>query len=92
MYGAKFYIKQLSNDPLGPGSFVEVTKLLPLLGAGDGLSKPAFHIVAPSLPNFGFSDGVKKRGFSLGQYAETCHKLMQKLGYEEYVTQGGDWG
>ena len=31
-----------------PGSFLEVTKILPLLKGGDG--KPAFHVVAPSLP------------------------------------------
>jgi hypothetical protein len=31
-----------------PGSFLEVTKMLPLLKGGDG--KPAFHVVAPSLP------------------------------------------
>ncbi|MCJ1395409.1 hypothetical protein MMC18_008295, partial [Xylographa bjoerkii] len=74
-----------------PGSFIEVSKLLPLLADGktDG---PAFHIVAPSLPNFGFSEGVKKRGFALAQYAEICHKLMETLDYPEYVTQGGDWG
>ncbi|KAI9817800.1 MAG: hypothetical protein M1827_000919 [Pycnora praestabilis] len=75
-----------------PGSFLEVEKLLPLLSVGDGKDTPAFHIVAPSLPNFGFSEGTKKRGFGLAQYAEICHKLMQKLGYKEYVTQGGDWG
>jgi hypothetical protein len=37
-----------------PGSFVEVTKMLPDLvnpGSGD----PAFHVVAPSLIDFGFS-------------------------------------
>ncbi|KAL8914703.1 MAG: hypothetical protein Q9171_000716 [Xanthocarpia ochracea] len=74
-----------------PGSFLEVTKILPLLSnVNDG--EPAFHIVAPSLPNFGFSQGVKKRGFSWPQYAEACHNLMLKLGYTEYVTQGGDWG
>lgn len=72
-----------------PGSFLEVLKILPLLQQPDG---PAFHIIAPSLPNFGFSEGVKKRGFGLAQYGETCHKLMIKLGYDEYVTQGGDWG
>ena len=46
---------------IGPGSFVEVQKLLPLLteGGQDG-SHPAFHVVAPSLPNFGFSGGVGK--------------------------------
>ncbi|KAF7897871.1 uncharacterized protein EAF01_008837 [Botrytis porri] len=72
-----------------PGSFLEVVQLLPLLQQPGG---PAFHIVAPSLPNYGFSEGVKKRGFAVAQYAETCHKLMLQLGYDEYVTQGGDWG
>ncbi|KAF1972976.1 alpha/beta-hydrolase [Bimuria novae-zelandiae CBS 107.79] len=73
-----------------PGSFLEVTKLLPLLKGGDG--KPTFHIVAPSLPNFGFSQRIAKPGFALEQYAQTCHRLMQDLGYAKYVTQGGDWG
>ena len=59
-------------------------KLLPLLAKQDGGKGPAFHVVAPSLPNFGFSDGVKKRGFALKQYAETCHKLMLQLGYDQY--------
>ncbi|KAJ5761051.1 hypothetical protein N7520_008207 [Penicillium odoratum] len=74
----------------GPGSFIEVKKLLPLLHGDD--KNPAFHVVAPSLPNFGFSSGVTKRGFGWAQYAETFHKLMTKLGYSEYVTQGGDLG
>lgn len=75
-----------------PGSFVEVTKLLPLLEAGEKEGKPSFHIVAPSLPNFGFSQRINKPGFALSQYAETCHRLMQDLGYDKYTTQGGDWG
>jgi hypothetical protein len=68
---------------------MEVLPILPLLAKSGG---PAFHIVAPSLPNYGFSEGPKKRGFAAAQYAETCHKLMLSLGYNEYVTQGGDWG
>jgi pimeloyl-ACP methyl ester carboxylesterase len=73
-----------------PGSFIEVKKLLPLLrGNADS---PAFHVVAPSLPNFGFSGGVTKAGFNLEKYAEVCHKLMLSLGFDKYVTQGGDWG
>lgn len=75
-----------------PGSFLEVAKLLPLLETGEKDGKPAFHVVAPSLPNFGFSQKITKPGFALSQYAETCHRLMQDLGYERYVTQGGDWG
>jgi pimeloyl-ACP methyl ester carboxylesterase len=45
-----------------PGSFMEVTKMLPLLKGGDG--RPAFDIVAPSLPNYCWSEGVKKVGIS----------------------------
>lgn len=72
-----------------PGHFEEVIKILKPLGDGDGINSPAFHIVAPSLPNYGFSEGSKKRGFAQEQYAETLNKLMLKLGYKEYVTQGG---
>lgn len=73
-----------------PGSFLEVTKVLKPLTQG-GKGKQAFHVVAPSLPNFGFSDVTKKRGFGTAKYAETMHKLMLKLGYDQYVTQGGRW-
>lgn len=38
------------------------------------------------------STGIKKKGFGLAQYAQACHRLMQQLGYNTYVTQGGDWG
>ncbi|PVH81359.1 alpha/beta-hydrolase [Cadophora sp. DSE1049] len=73
-----------------PGSFLEVTKMLPLLKGED--EKQAFHVVAPSLPNYGFSGRVTKKGFGLGQYAEVANNLMLTLGYDQYVTQGGDWG
>ncbi|KAI1620733.1 microsomal epoxide hydrolase [Exophiala viscosa] len=74
-----------------PGNFLEATKIIDSLSSSkDG--QVSFHVVAPSLPNFGFSEGTKKRGFAINQYAETMHKLMLRLGYSEYVTQGGDWG
>ncbi|KAK5114820.1 hypothetical protein LTR62_001977 [Meristemomyces frigidus] len=73
-----------------PGSYIEVTKMLARLKQShNGVS---FHVVAPSLPNFAWSGGVRVRGFGLTQYAETCHQLMKSLGYDKYVTQGGDWG
>ena len=80
-----------------PGSFIEVTKILPQLTDPprtyqSNRHPPTFHVVAPSLPNFWFSSGVSERGFGLAQYAEVCHALMQRLGYTEYATQGGDWG
>ncbi|KAI0180989.1 alpha/beta-hydrolase [Hypoxylon sp. FL1284] len=75
-----------------PGSFLEVIKVLPLLTAAGKDGEPSFHVVAPSLPNYGFSQGTSKPGFGPAQYAEVCDKLMQRLGYPRYVTQGGDWG
>ncbi|KAE9396270.1 alpha/beta-hydrolase [Gymnopus androsaceus JB14] len=76
-----------------PGSFIEVRKILPLLVQSSPNSKfPSFHVVAFSLPGHGFSEGAHKRGFATDQYAEVGHKLMLALGYDEYVTQGGDWG
>ncbi|KAI9443143.1 hypothetical protein H4582DRAFT_1808328, partial [Lactarius indigo] len=47
----------------GPGSFLGVMKLLPLLTAvsGDRLS---FHVVVPSLPEYTWSEGVLEKGFS----------------------------
>ncbi|KAK5132917.1 hypothetical protein LTR08_008363 [Meristemomyces frigidus] len=93
------YLHQRSDSPDAvpllfchgwPGSYLEVTKMLAALkGTGNGVS---FHVVAPSLPNFGWSEGANKRGFGLKQYAEVNHRLMQSLGYDKYVTQGGDWG
>ncbi len=44
-----------------PGSFIEVTKILPQLTEG-GKSYPAFHVVAPSLIDFGFSSASRKVG------------------------------
>ncbi|KAF8073514.1 Alpha/Beta hydrolase protein [Lyophyllum atratum] len=74
-----------------PGSFLEVRKILPLLVEASP-DHPSFHVVAISLPGFGFSAGPTKKGFALNQYAEVAHKVMLALGYDEYVTQGGDWG
>ncbi|KAM7205987.1 alpha/beta-hydrolase [Rhypophila sp. PSN 637] len=77
-----------------PGSFIEVSKIISLLTSTNSNEDngPYFDVVAPSLPNFGFSDGPTKPGFNIAQYAECLHNLMLKLGYPQYVTQGGDWG
>ena len=85
---------------LGPGSFIEVRKILPLLVKADD-EHPSFHVVALSLPGYGFSEAPKKPGFELKQFAEVCtdivldcrrlmpiiqvgNKLMLALGYNEY--------
>ncbi|KAI0602960.1 microsomal epoxide hydrolase [Biscogniauxia sp. FL1348] len=76
-----------------PGHFEEVYKIIgPLTSGGADGKAPVFDVIAPSLPNFGFSAGTRQRGFALEQHAETLHRLMQRLGYDQYVAQGGDWG
>ncbi|ROV87841.1 hypothetical protein VMCG_10545 [Cytospora schulzeri] len=72
-----------------PGSFLEATKILPML-TDYQTDKPSFHVIVPSLPNFGFSSKITKPGFGLRQYSEACHQLMLGLGYQQYASQGGD--
>jgi pimeloyl-ACP methyl ester carboxylesterase len=78
-----------------PGSVVEFLKLVgPLTDptAHGGRAEDAFHVVAPSLPGYGFSDKPSERGWSLPRIARAWATLMQRLGYADYVAQGGDWG
>ena len=80
-----------------PASFIEVQKIidsltdphsLPSFGAG---AQQAFHVVAPSVPGFGFSDASSLETFGLAETAFVFDKLMQRLGYDQYVAQGTGW-
>jgi pimeloyl-ACP methyl ester carboxylesterase len=78
-----------------PGSFVEFYKIIgPLTDpvAYGGRAEDAFHVVCPSLPGFGFSEKPSEPGWSVGRMAGVMAELMQRLGYERYGAQGGDWG
>ncbi|KAJ6498718.1 Alpha/Beta hydrolase protein [Mycena vulgaris] len=74
-----------------PGSFLEARKIVSLLSAKSA-DHPSFHVVVLGLPGYGFSEGPSTMGFDIPQYAEVGNKLMLALGYNEYATQGGDWG
>ncbi|ESK97243.1 epoxide hydrolase [Moniliophthora roreri MCA 2997] len=75
-----------------PGNFLEVENLLKLTNPEDPKAQ-AFHIVAPSIPGFTLSSSPKKPGsMAIAHVASLYHKLMQALGYKNYVAQGGDWG
>ena len=52
----------------------------------------AFHLVIPSMPGFGFSGPTRQRGFHVHRVADAVADLMEALGYERYIAQGGDWG
>jgi len=78
-----------------PGSVVEFLKVLgPLTDPTrhGGSAADAFHVVCPSLPGFGFSDVPRGPGWNVERIGQAWGELMQRLGYDTFVAQGGDWG
>jgi epoxide hydrolase len=78
-----------------PGSIVEFQKVIePLTDptAFGGDAADAFHLVCPSLPGFGFSAKPATTGWGVDRIALAWASLMQRLGYDRYGAQGGDWG
>jgi pimeloyl-ACP methyl ester carboxylesterase len=78
-----------------PGSILEFQKVIgPLTEPQEfgGETRDAFHIVIPALPGYGFSDKPTRTGWSLEMIASNWNVLMKRLGYRQYVAQGGDWG
>jgi pimeloyl-ACP methyl ester carboxylesterase len=78
-----------------PGSVLEFHKVIGPLTEPErfgGRHEDAFHVIAPSLPGYGFSDKPKAPGCSIERIAAVWAVLMQRLGYTNWVAQGGDWG
>jgi pimeloyl-ACP methyl ester carboxylesterase len=78
-----------------PGSVVEQLKLVgPLTDptAYGGTAEDAFDVVIPSIPGFGFSGKPTELGWDGVRTARAWPVLMERLGYTNYVAQGGDWG
>ncbi|HEX8101104.1 MAG TPA: epoxide hydrolase [Solirubrobacteraceae bacterium] len=78
-----------------PGSILELLKVVdPLTNptAHGGAAEDAFHLVLPTLPGYGFSAKPTATGWNPARTASAFDALMGRLGYEHYVSQGGDWG
>lgn len=78
-----------------PGSVVEFLGAIPLLTdpeAHGGKAEDAFHVVVPSLPGYGFSGKPAEAGWNVQRTARAWATLMQRLGYQRWFAQGGDWG
>jgi microsomal epoxide hydrolase len=78
-----------------PGSVAEFLDVLgPLTepSAHGGSPDDAFTVVAPSLPGYGFSGPTREQGYGIRRVATTLATLMDRLGYDRYFVQGGDWG
>jgi len=78
-----------------PGSVVEMLHVIgPLTDptAHGGSADDAFDVVIPSIPGYGFSGKPVGTGWDPARVARAWAVLMDRLGYTEYVAQGGDWG
>ncbi len=78
-----------------PGSIIEQLKIIdPLTNptAHGASAADAFHVVIPSLPGYGFSGKPASPGWDPPRIARAWVELMRRLGYAEFVAQGGDWG
>jgi pimeloyl-ACP methyl ester carboxylesterase len=78
-----------------PGTILEQVKIIePLTNptAHGASASDAFHLVIPSLPGHGFSAKPTATGWDPVRIARAWVTLMERLGYTEFVAQGGDWG
>lgn len=78
-----------------PWTFWDMRKIIGPLSdpaAYGGDPADAFDVVAPSLPGFAFSSPLKTEGMFFNPAADLWVKLMARLGYARFATQGGDIG
>jgi pimeloyl-ACP methyl ester carboxylesterase len=78
-----------------PGSVFELLKVIdPLTDptAHGGRAGDAFDLALPSMPGYGFSARPQDPGWGPAWIGRAWDELMRRLGYQRYVSQGGDWG
>lgn len=78
-----------------PSSAVEFLDVIgPLTNpvAYGGNAADAFHLVIPSIPGLVFSGPTRQPGWNTERIALAWKTLMQRLGYDRYIAQGGDFG
>ena len=78
-----------------PWTFWDMQKIIGPLAdpaAYGGDPADAFDVIAPSLPGFAFSSPLTTEGMFFNTVADLWVKLMARLGYDRFATQGGDIG
>jgi pimeloyl-ACP methyl ester carboxylesterase len=78
-----------------PGSVIEMLNVVGPLTDPEtygGSADDAFHVVIPSIPGYGFSEKPAISGWTPERIATAWTELMRRLGYSQFVAQGGDWG
>lgn len=76
-----------------PGSFLEFLKILDLLRERYTPETLPYHIIVPSLPGYTYSNGPPiDVDYNVQRASELLHRLMLGLGFDAYLSQGGDIG
>src|SRR6202453_4831176 len=78
-----------------PGSVIELLQIIdPLTNptAHGASAADAFDVVIPSMPGYGYSGKPSATGWGPDRIASAWTELMRRLGYRQFVAQGGDWG
>ena len=68
-----------------PSSFADFSHIAGPLGRD-------FQLVVPSIPGFTFSGPTREPGWGVRRVAAAWAALMDRLGYDRYGAQGGDFG
>lgn len=76
-----------------PGTFLEFLGTLDVLMKKYTPETLPFHVIVPSLPGYAYSSGPPlDRDFNTEGIARVIDKLMRSLGFDAYISQGGDIG
>ncbi|KAJ8985150.1 hypothetical protein NQ317_012802 [Molorchus minor] len=75
-----------------PGSVREFYEMIPYLTNPQEGRKVIFEVLAPYIPGYGFSQAAAKPGLGAAQMAVLFKNMMEKLGYDKFYVQGGDFG
>ncbi|CAK7236593.1 hypothetical protein SBRCBS47491_009690 [Sporothrix bragantina] len=76
-----------------PGCFVEFLPILEMLRTKYTSATLPYHVIVPSLPGYAFSSPPPvDRNINSDGAARILNELMELLGFDSYVIQGGDLG
>lgn len=75
-----------------PGSVLEFYDIIPKMTTESADKDFVFNVVVPSLPGYGWSKAASKPGLGPVGMSVIMKNLMNRLGYEKFYVQGGDWG
>lgn len=78
-----------------PWTFWDMRKIIGPLSdpeAYGGNAADSFDVICPSLPGYAFGSPLETPNYYFTQAGDTYVKLMDRLGYGKFATQGGDIG